>query len=62
MSGILEVGPRHIATHIASHIHIVNHARFTIWYSSSSTTVWGWEAYIVINFAHYLFYEHILSN
>jgi len=47
VSDSLRWGPKHIATHIVSHIHIATHARFSIRYSSS-TTVWRWEVNIVI--------------
>jgi len=52
----LRWGPKHIATHIASHIHIVTHARFSRFTYGTlvqPVTVWGWEVNIVIKHTIY---------
>jgi len=55
MWGIIEVESyRHITTHIASHIHIVTHARF-------STFTYGTPVQPRSG-AQNLFYEHTLTN
>jgi len=65
---VLEVGSyRRIATHIALHIHIVTHARFSRFTYGTLvqpvTVCWGWEVNIVIKHTNvFILWTHIIEQ